>query len=201
MDVGGGWFTNGVGQAGLDERQRLLMTTLIAMLDRVRPGQVDPGETALTSEGPETLIAIIPHRGMAGLSIVVRLDLDVIAVSWAQIRSLAYHADLDQDVHVGSFAEDADPFVTRCQKAVACVRQQLDRPIDMRLIYCREEAEPIRVEYDLRGEGRDPVRVAVVGTRFPWLFARRRQTTWVAHFTDTHAPPFVEACAAREWFR
>lgn len=137
---------------------------------------------------------------MAGLSIVARVDIDTIAISWAQIRSLDFHDDLDGDVHVASFAEDVELFETRCQRAVECVRQQLDRPIDIRLTYCQEEPEPIRVESWLRGEGSGPVRVALVGTRFPWLFVRRRQATCVARFTDEHAPPFVEAAAARQWF-
>jgi hypothetical protein len=70
-----GWsFAIGTVGISLDERQRLFLNTLIAMLDRVRPRQVDPPETALQHH-PDMLVTFIPHRGMAGLSIVTQLDL------------------------------------------------------------------------------------------------------------------------------
>lgn len=200
MPSTGGWFTNGYPLADPDERQRLFLATLVAMLDRVRPHQVDPAETTLTNQGPSSLIAIIPHRGMAGLSIVARLDIDVIAVCWDQIGPYFDHDDDLMGFHVASFAEDADSFETRCQNAVECVRQQLDRPIEMQLTYAQRKTEPIRVEYRLAGEGSATVRVALVRTWFPWLYGRRRRETCIARFTDDHAPPFVKAAAAERWF-
>jgi hypothetical protein len=198
----GGWFTNREDPGNLDDQQSLLLAALIAMLDRVRPAQVSPEETALTFEGPGSLMAIVPHRSMAGLSIVARLDAEVIAVFWDQIGPYFSHDDNPwQGFQVVTFAEDADSLEVRCQKAVECVREQLGRPIEIHVTYAERKATPIRVEYDLTGEGPAVKRIAVVNAWFPWLYGRRRKHTYIARFTDDHAPPFVKPAAAHRWFR
>jgi hypothetical protein len=61
------WFSADFTLRELSVDERDLVRALAAMLDRVRPSQVAPANTNLTAEGPDCLIAIIPHSLLAGL--------------------------------------------------------------------------------------------------------------------------------------
>jgi len=64
------------------------VTALSALLAAVDAPQIAAGETALTAEASTCLIALIPHRALGGISIVVWLFEDRAEVTWADVEGL-----------------------------------------------------------------------------------------------------------------
>ena len=193
-----GWFaTTSTGRA-LSASEREFMA-LAAMLDRVRPAQVAPADTMLTGEGPDRLIAIIPHCRLAGVSIVVWHDPDSISVSWAQIGDLKYHDDLDLGFWVGRFARAAPEPISQ---AVQCVEQQLTRPIQVVATYGRDATRPIKVDFRLCDDSGVIKRIG--GTRSGSFWSRiltrtQRAKECVVRFIDAETPPLLNRVNVHQW--
>lgn len=174
------------------------------VLKEVQPPQVAPAETALTSEGPGLLIALIPHRSLGGLTIVVTLrDAPIVRpgergvlIGWAQVGDLAYHDELDDAVSVAEIAL-SDPPDASFEEASEALRRELSRPLVLR-IWSSGPAEC----YLWDG---GPV-VARLGSWPRWprrkpALGRDEYADAEVSFTDPHPPPIVEASGAMQWFR
>jgi hypothetical protein len=79
-----------------------------AVLDQVRPQNIDHGGTTVTGEGPEVEIVIVPHRDLDGVSLVAWTDGRNARLLWAQVGDLSTHDDLDLGVVVESIPEEGD---------------------------------------------------------------------------------------------
>ena len=194
-----GWFaTTSTGRA-LSASERELVMALAAMLDRVRPAQVAPADTMLTGEGPDRLIAIIPHCRLAGVSIVVWHDPDSISVSWAQIGDLKYHDDLDLGFWVGRFARAAPEPISQ---AVQCVEQQLTRPIHVVATYGRDATTPIKVDFRLSDKSGVIKRIGGTRSASFWstiLTRTQRAKEYVVRFTDPETPQLLHRVNVHQW--
>jgi hypothetical protein len=63
---------------------------------------------SFTQEGESVGIVLIPHRDLAGLSLVVWMDPRSADISWAVVSSLHYHDQIDQGKSVERIAR-SDP--------------------------------------------------------------------------------------------
>src|SRR5688500_13999839 len=67
------WFQRDHTGRDLRPQERQFVAALGRELAEGAPPQIDESETALTAEGSTCLIALIPHRALAGISVVVWL--------------------------------------------------------------------------------------------------------------------------------
>lgn len=65
------------------------------LLDEVQPENVDHGAVSFTQEKDEVGIVLIPHRDLAGLSLVLWVDPNHADVSWAAVSDLHRHDEID----------------------------------------------------------------------------------------------------------
>jgi hypothetical protein len=131
--------------------EAVFLASLRATLDRVQPAQVDPAETTLTAEGPFSLIAILPHRALGGVSIVAWRYAVSLRVLWAAIDTLGYHDDLDLGLEVATFSEDThgEPWQAA---ALECVERELHRPLQLQVVRSGARGhERARVTVQLEG--------------------------------------------------
>lgn len=166
------------------------------MLDRVSPPQLDPDETTLTAEGHDCLIVLLPHRGLGGVSIVVWLESDKAAVTWAQVGRLgSTHDDLDLGVWIARFV--VNPASPNFEPIVECAREQLARPIVLK-VYGSSAKLLVRDSQDrLR-------RVGTIGPRFLGLrrlLHRVPDQEAEVRFVDSSPPPITAPSGVDEWFR
>jgi hypothetical protein len=96
-----------------------------AVVQRVRPENVDAAGMTVSGEGPEVEIVILPHRDLDGVSLVVMTDRRSARLLWAHVGDLSYHDDLDLGVVVESFLYEGT-WRARLQEAIAA---ELSRPI------------------------------------------------------------------------
>ena len=68
--------------------ERKFITALSGLLAECAAPQINEDETALSAEGGHCLIALIPHRALGGVSIVVWLFDNRAEVTWAQVAAL-----------------------------------------------------------------------------------------------------------------
>jgi hypothetical protein len=100
-----------------------------AVVDQVRPENVEPAGAIVTGEGPEVEIVIIPHRDLAGVSLVASTDARGARLLWANVGDLSTHDDLDLGVVVESISYDGD-WRARLRDSFAA---ELRRPIRLHL--------------------------------------------------------------------
>jgi hypothetical protein len=189
------WFTRDHTGRPLSDLERAFVAQLSSLLEEVRPAQVDPRETALTAEGHDCLICLIPHRWLGGVSIVIWLTRDGAALDWAHVGALARsHDSLDAGVRVGDFP--GRPTTREFRPVLACVREQLTRALLLRIV----GAQAAVFVADARGE------LAMLGTigagearseRF-WRDVPTADT--VVRLVDDAAPRLTEASGAAAWF-
>jgi hypothetical protein len=195
------WFSADFTLRELSVDERDLVRALAAMLDRVRPSQVAPANTNLTAEGPDCLIAIIPHSLLAGLSIVVWEDLKALSVSWAQIGDLSWHDDLDLGHWVERFRK-RDSVETWHREAVRCVEEQLHRPIDLEVSRSAGTAEPY-AEFFLSAKEKR-IRIGAAGRRMllPYriLAPDSHSERHAVRFTDGDSPPIAHPVDIASWY-
>ncbi|HJU75946.1 MAG TPA: hypothetical protein VJ717_19545, partial [Gemmatimonadaceae bacterium] len=48
-----------------------LLEAVAAVLNDVRPQQLDPAQIDIRREGPGTLLVVLPHRSLAGLALFI----------------------------------------------------------------------------------------------------------------------------------
>jgi hypothetical protein len=105
------------------------LTDLVrAVVDQVRPENIDPAAITVTSEGPEVEIVILAHRDLDGVSLVAWTDRRGARLLWAQVSDLSTHDDLDLGVVVESISAEGD-WRPRLRDAIAA---ELRRPIRLR---------------------------------------------------------------------
>src|SRR4029079_5081942 len=90
------WFQRDHTGRDLRPAERKFISALSGLLADVAAPPIDEEETALTAEGSDCLIVLIPHRALGGVSIVVWLTADGAVVTWAQVAALdCCHDSLD----------------------------------------------------------------------------------------------------------
>lgn len=197
-----GWLLRDYTARSLAPLESLWVTKLRASLQELRPDQIDPDETAVTAEGEGCLICLLPHRSLGGLSIVVTLVEQKLwfrraptklFVSWAQIGDLTYHDDLDLAVGTTVVAL-AEPLESSLEEALAAVREELGRPVVVRVWGGAGECF-------LRLDGRLQ-RVASLGSCVQRALGRLRgrPADFEIRFTDAVAPPITQPSNALAWF-
>jgi len=67
------WFARDHTGRYLLRHEQQFVAELAKLLEELALPQVDESETALTAEGSDCLIVLIPHRALGGISIVVWL--------------------------------------------------------------------------------------------------------------------------------
>src|SRR5262245_13706991 len=101
------WFERDHTERALTAAEQLFISVLVELLSSLGLPQVDKNETAITAEGANCLIVLIPHRRLGGVSLVVWLSADGAEVTWAQVGELGCcHDSLDLGVSVASFQLD-----------------------------------------------------------------------------------------------
>jgi hypothetical protein len=78
-----------------NEHVALALGVVGSLLDEVQPQNVDRAAITFTEEGDAVGIVLIPHRDLAGLSLVVWVDVNYIDVSWAAVSDLHHHDEID----------------------------------------------------------------------------------------------------------
>lgn len=102
-----------------------LVDLVRAVIDEVRPENIDPAGTTVTDEGPGVEIVVVPHRDLDGVSLVARTDPRGARLLWAHVGDLSRHDDLDLGVVVESIPYEGD-WRARLREGIAA---ELRRPI------------------------------------------------------------------------
>jgi len=187
---------NEITPAVLSQAERAFLGSLIGLLDEIRPPQLDERDTALTAEGRHSLIALMPHRALGGIAIVVWLSPDAADVTWAQVAQLwCCHDSLDLGVWVQRFQIDH----TRPDfgPILDCIRAQFAAPITLKL-HDSQHADVF--VSDPEGGLR---KVGALGSRRGWKapFAHLKLgEPQVVHFVDHADPPVTEPAGVDDWF-
>ena len=199
------WFSSDFTGRELRGDERQFLNLLESMLMEVAPAQVDPTETRLTAEGIDCLIVLIPHRSLAGLSIVVWFEPRQISISWALVGSLACcHDDLDLGAWVARFQAGGSS-ERWYQTAVDAVRAELSRSIEVSVSRRLPASGDRLVEFRLQIDGRRKT-LGAVGRREPrrfFLLRRTPKTTadiYTVRFTDNEPPPVSYGSNVENWF-
>ena len=172
------------------------------MLDDLQPRQVDPALCAVTAGGRSTLILLIPHRSLGGLTLAVTVTERFATVSWASIHDLASHDDLDLTREVYLFNRDDDEEMM-WGPAVAGLREQLSRRFILR-VRSTAGGIPLSASCYLAGAdgrmrriGRLPARMPLVKRFWRWGRTSDRELS----FVDVSPPPYAVPSGAAAWFR
>lgn len=195
------WTRNRVGRALTDVEWRFLGDAAL-MLDDLAPRQVDPALCAVTSGGSSTLIALIPHRSLGGLTLAVTVTDRFATVSWTSIHDLSSHDDLDLTREVYLFMRDGEG-EGMWQAAAAGLREQLSRRFVLRVRSTRDGI-PMSASCHLVGaEGRRrpiarlPPRMPLLKRFWRWGRTSDRELS----FIDISPPPYAVPSGAAAWFR
>lgn len=190
------WFQRDHTGRELLVAERRFLADLEALLEELRPAQLDEHETALTAEARHCLILLLPHRALGGVSIVVWLFSERAAVTWAQVANLGCcHDSLDLGVHVDGFRfakADSD-----FGPVLRCIRAQFGAPITLR------QHDSQRAEVMVRDNKGDLRKVGELGPALGHLqrLARRDAAQEsIVRFTDQTPPPVSESSHVDDWF-
>ena len=125
------WFQRDHTDRNLRPAEREFVHALRALLAEVAAPQIDEDETALTAERNACLIALIPHRALGRVSIVVWLFENRAEVTWARVAVLGRsHDSLDDGPSIETIRlERADPDFG---PLLDCIRTQIDAPLILR---------------------------------------------------------------------
>jgi hypothetical protein len=190
------WFQRDHTHRTLQPVEREFVTALGALLAAVDAPQIAAGETALTAEASTCLIALIPHRALGGISIVVWLFEDRAEVTWADVEGLdRSHDSIDLGIRVGLFKLDRTQ--PNFDPILECIRKQIDEPLTLRS-YGDARAEVF--VHDHRGKLR---RIGQMGRPIRWskLFRDARPThETVIRLSDREPPPMSSPSGVEQWF-
>lgn len=194
------WWTRRHGARDVTDREQRWLADLALMLDDLRPPQVDPALCAVVAAA--SLIVLVPHRSLGGLTLVATVTSRFIAISWASISDFEAHDDLDLAREVYLFTPDEDDEALR-HRAVIGVRDQLCRPVILRMRATRLGV-PLSASCYLGGAGGQLRRIATLPPRAArwrcwWPFAVRVDRE--IRFTDRTPPPYAVPSFAGAWFR
>jgi len=195
------WFARDHTGRELTPRERQFVEALSQVLEDERVTQVTPDETALTAEGQDCLICLIPHRWLGGLSLVVWLNKDDSgSICWAEVGGLACcHDSLDLGRYVAEYQANAltDSFTP----LIDGVRKELNRPLVMDVAEDGAGATVL-----LRGERGRLQRLTSLGNRGSalsrlWQKSPSASVESEICLTDSVDPPFREPSNALDWFK
>lgn len=195
------WTRNHVGRGLSDSEWRFLGEAAL-MLDDLQPRQVDPALCAVTNGGRSTLIALIPHRSLGGLTLAVTVTDRFATVSWTSIHDLASHDDLDLTREVYLFNREGHD-EGMWHAAVAGVRDQLTRRFILR-VRLTADGIPLSASCHLAGADGRLRRIARLPPRVPlsrrfWRWGRTSDRE--LSFADIAPPPYAVPSGAAAWFR
>ena len=190
------WFTLDYTGRFLRPFERDFVAELGRCLAELPAPQIDEDETALTAEGSDCLIVLIPHRALGGVSIVVWLFDDRARVTWAQLWGLgSSHDALDLGISVAQFR--LDPTNPDFDPVLECIRKQVNEPLILRCfgtdratVFVRDDADELR-------------KVGVVGRRFGSSYVLRRAVPTherVIRLTDPDPPSVTGPSGVDKWF-
>jgi hypothetical protein len=195
------WTRNHVGRS-LSSAEWRFLADAARMLDDLQPRQVDPALCAVTAGGRSTLIALIPHRSLGGLTLAVTLTEQFATVSWTAIHDLASHDDLDLTREVYLFARQGNDD-GMWGAAVAGLRDQLTRRFILR-VRSTGGGIPLSASCHLAGPDGELRRIARLPARMPlvkrfWRWGRTSDRE--LSFVDATPPPYAVPSGAAAWFR
>jgi len=130
--------------------RRAFLDTIRDVLAARKPPQVDPGQTLTAEEREQAFYAIVPHRNLGGVCLIMGLwttgqTPDYIDVSWGQVSTLCHHDDLDDSYSVASIALADHPswkeeLEKRCE-------EELHRPVDVYIRSPSRSRSPYLLSY------------------------------------------------------
>ena len=187
------WFSRDHTGRGLFRHEQRFVGELGTLLAELAAPQVDENETALTAEGANCLIVLIPHRALGGISIVVWLFDDRAEVTWAHVAGLdCCHDSLDRGVSVAGFRFDCHQPDLR--PVLDCIRSQFSAPLTLRLFDTNQAAVLVR---DDRGSLRDEGEFGATPGQLPWFRRRVLVGETTVRLTDATPP---EPSHVDRWF-
>ncbi len=194
------WFKRDHTDRQLSGLEREFLDGLVALLAEARPAQLDEAESALTAEGADCLIALMPHRALGGVAVVVWLFKDRAEVTWAQVGGLGCcHDALDAGVRVARFR--LDPGRPDFEPVLQSIRKQFTVPIILKLYGTTRATVHVR-------DDKDVVRtIGEIGERtheFGWFrqWGRRDRAQEIAvRLVDAVLPPLTEPSGVDDWFK
>jgi hypothetical protein len=190
------WFARDHTARSLTEQEQVFLAALANLLSDVQPAQIDDSETALTAERDHCLIALIPHRALGGIALVVSLTAKHGDIILAQVGSLGIDHD-SIDLGVGVARTDLDPSRPDFAVLLARIREQLFTPMTVRLYGPNQATVWVRDKRDVLRK------VGALGTPLGWLdrIVRRAPASEVQiRFVDSEPPPLTEPSGVNEWF-
>jgi hypothetical protein len=145
-----GWFQRDHTGRVLRRFEADFVAALGRRLAELAAPQIDEDETALTAEGNSCVIALIPHRALDGVSVVVWLFEDRAEVTWAQVAGLdRSHDALDLGISVATFRLDPDH--PDYGPLLECIATQINQPLVLRCfgtdcatVHVRDNADTLR---------------------------------------------------------
>ena len=192
------WFRRDHTGRDLHPFERDFVAALGRQLAELSIPQIDEDETALTAEGAGCLIALIPHRVLAGVSIVVWLFEDGADVTWAQVSGLdCCHDSLDLGISMARYR--LDPAKPDFGPVLECIRKQIQEPLTLR---CFDNERATILVHDRAGKLRkvgemgSPVRWSWSGV---WRRATRTSETEI-RLSDPEPPPVTSPSDVDRWF-
>jgi hypothetical protein len=196
------WWTRNYLRRDLRPFEARVLRDLALMLDDLSPAQVDPALCAVAADATSSLIVVMPHRSLGGLTLVLTVTDRFVSLSWTALSDLARHDDLDLSREVYLYTGDGTEESVR-HEAVLGLRDQLRRPIVLRVRTSSRQV-PLSAACYLRGPDGRLRRLARLPPRVPWpqrLLRRRRTSEHEIHFTDRQPPPYTVPSRAGAWFR
>jgi hypothetical protein len=98
---------------------------VMGVLGELRAENVDLDAVIVTGEGPQVEIILVPHRDLGGVALIVWTNESSTQLSWAQVRDLSTHDDLDLGVAVARFPHEGE-WLPRLRDAIEA---EIRRPI------------------------------------------------------------------------
>ena len=194
------WFQRDHTNRQLSRRERDFLEALVALLVEARPAQLDEAETALTAEGTDCLIVLMPHRALGGVAVVVWLLNDRATVTWAQVGGLGCcHDALDAGVSVAHFR--LDPVRPDFRPVLNSIREQFTIPIVLKVYGTARATVHVR---DDKGILRTIGEIGESETRLGWFRRRRRREPThetEVRLADPTLPPLTEPSGVDDWFK
>lgn len=190
------WFERDHTGRVLSAAERAFLDVLVKLLSALQLPQVDENETAITAEGANCLIVLIPHRKLGGVSLVVWLSPDSAEVTWAQVAELDCCNDsLDLGVSVAHFSLSLER--SDFGPVIDSIREQCRAPLTVK-VYSPNQATVLVC--DRKGVLR---KVGKLGPPVGWFKRIRRGNPIresVICLADPAPPPVTEPSHVDEWF-
>lgn len=95
----------------------------------LRPEKVDLSAVTVTGEGDGVEIVLVPHRDLGGVSLVLWTDDRGTQLSWATVRNLSTHDEIDLGLLVSLIPHEGN-WPAHLRDAIA---EEVGRPIRLRL--------------------------------------------------------------------